>query len=138
MQTQTLRLSTFDFNTDMTIQDYYDFCLSKKGVTEHFPFDEETLVFKVGGKMFALSSLSQWEKNNPSANLKCDPDRSAELRVRYEGITPGYHMSKVHWNTVQINADVPDKLVRELITHSYELVLGSLTKKAQQEILGGQ
>lgn len=122
----------------MTIQDYYDFCLSKKGVTEHFPFDEETLVFKVGGKMFALSSLSQWEKNNPSANLKCDPDRSAELRVRYEGITPGYHMSKVHWNTVNINADVPDKLVRELITHSYELVLGSLTKKAQQEILGGQ
>lgn len=122
----------------MTIQDYYDFCLSKKGVTEHFPFDEDTLVFKVGGKMFALSSVSQWEKNDPSANLKCDPDRSAELRVQYEGITPGYHMSKVHWNTVQINADVPDKLVRELITHSYELVLGSLTKKAQQEILGGQ
>ncbi len=122
----------------MTIQDYYDFCLSKKGVTEHFPFDEDTLVFKVGGKMFALSSLGQWEKNDPSANLKCDPEKSAELRVQYEGITPGYHMSKVHWNTVQINADVPDKLVRELITHSYELVLGSLTKKAQQEILGGQ
>ena len=122
----------------MTIQDYYDFCLGKKGVTEHFPFDEDTLVFKVGGKMFALSSLSQWEKNDPSANLKCDPDRSAELRTEYEGITPGYHMSKVHWNTVQINFDVPDKMVRELITHSYELVLGSLTKKAQQEILGGQ
>lgn len=122
----------------MTIQDYYDFCLGKKGVTEHFPFDEDTLVFKVGGKMFALSSLSQWEKNDPSANLKCDPEKSGELRTDYEGITPGYHMSKVHWNTVQINSDVPDKLVRELITHSYELVLGSLTKKAQQEILGGQ
>lgn len=118
----------------MTIQDYYDYCLSKKGVTEHFPFDEDTLVFKVGGKMFALSSLSQWEKDEPSINLKCDPEKALGLRAEYEGIQPGYHMSKVHWNTVAVNSDVPDKLLKELITHSYEMVFKSLTKKLQAEI----
>ncbi len=118
----------------MTIQDYYDYCLSKKGVSEHFPFDEDTLVFKVGGKMFALSSLSQWEKNEPSVNLKCDPDKAMELRAEYEGVQPGYHMSKVHWNTVIVHSDVPARLLRELIDHSYELVFKSLTKKMQAEI----
>ncbi len=118
----------------MTITEYYDYCLSKKGVTEHFPFDEDTLVFKVGGKMFALSSLSNWEKGSPGANLKCDPDRALELRAEYDGITPGFHMSKTHWNTVTINADVPDKLVRELIAHSYDLVFASLTKKVREEL----
>jgi len=118
----------------MTITDYYDFCLAQKGVTEHFPFDEDTLVFKVGGKMFALSSLTGWENNKPSVNLKCSPERALELRAEYDGINAGYHMSKVHWNTIAINSDVPAKLLRELITHSYELVLGSLTKKLQQEI----
>ncbi|AWH84016.1 MmcQ-like protein [Flavobacterium album] len=118
----------------MTIQDYYDYCLSKKGVTEHFPFDEDTLVFKVGGKMFALSSLSEWERGRPSVNLKCDPDRGTELRAQYESIKPGYHMSKVHWNTIDVNGDVPQKLLRKLIDHSYELVFKSLTKKAQAEI----
>jgi predicted DNA-binding protein (MmcQ/YjbR family) len=119
----------------MTIQDYYDYCLSKKGATEHFPFDEDTLVFKVGGKMFALSSLMQWEKNEPSVNLKCDPERALELRAEYEAIQPGFHMSKTHWNTVSVNGDVPRKLLLELIDHSYEMVFKSLTKKAQAEII---
>jgi predicted DNA-binding protein (MmcQ/YjbR family) len=119
----------------MTIQDYYEYCLSKKGVTEHFPFDEDTLVFKVGGKMFALSSLSQWEKGAPSVNLKCDPERALELRAEYEGIQPGFHMSKMHWNTVTINSDVAARLITELITHSYELVFNSLTKKLRDEII---
>jgi predicted DNA-binding protein (MmcQ/YjbR family) len=118
----------------MTIQDYYDYCLAKKGVTEHFPFDEDTLVFKVGGKMFALSSLVQWEKGEASINLKCDPDRALELRAQYEAIAPGYHMSKVHWNTVTVDGDVPEKMLRELIDHSYELIFKSLTKKLQAEI----
>jgi len=118
----------------MNIQAFYDYCLSKKGVTEHFPFDEDTLVFKVGGKMFSLSSLSQWEKGDPSINLKCDPEKALELRAEYEGIEPGYHMSKVHWNTIAVNSDVPAKLLRELIDHSYELVFKSLTKKLQAEI----
>lgn len=120
----------------MIITDLYDYCLSKPGVTEHFPFDEDTLVFKVGGKMFALSSLSEWEKGNATINLKCDPDRAEELRAEYDGIKPGYHMSKVHWNTVTVNSDVPPKLLRELIAHSYELVFNSLTKKLRSEISG--
>lgn len=118
----------------MNIQQLYEFCLSKKGVTEHFPFDEDTLVFKVGGKMFALTSLSNWENGNPSINLKCDPKEAITLREKFEGINPGYHMSKVHWNTVTINDDVPDKKVLHLINHSYELVFSSLTKKIQAEI----
>jgi len=119
----------------MTITDFYDYCLSKKGVTEHFPFDEDTLVFKVGGKMFALSSLSDWESGKASVNLKCDPERAVELREEYSGVVPGFHMSKVHWNTVTINSDVPVKVLRELIDHSYELVFNSLTKKGREEIL---
>ncbi|MGG7034679.1 MAG: MmcQ/YjbR family DNA-binding protein [Flavobacterium sp.] len=120
----------------MNLEDFYNYCLSKKGVTEHFPFDKDTLVFKMGGKMFALSSLSGWEKGEPSVNLKCDPERSQVLRAEYEAIQPGYHMSKVHWNTVEVNKDASDKLIRELIDHSYDLVFKGLTKKIQQEIGG--
>ena len=119
----------------MNIQAYFEYCLSKKGVTEHFPFDEDTLVFKVGGKMFALSSLSGWEKGTPSINLKCDPERAEELRAEFDDIKPGYHMSKVHWNTVSLHGDVTDKMVRELIDHSYDMVFKSLTKKIQTEII---
>ena len=118
----------------MNLQNFYEYCLSKKGVTEHFPFDEDTLVFKVGAKMFALSSLSQWEKGQPSVNLKCDPDKAAELRAEYNDIQPGYHMSKIHWNTINVNQKVSDKIINELIDHSYELIFKSLTKKTQTEI----
>ncbi|MBA4276546.1 MmcQ/YjbR family DNA-binding protein [Flavobacterium sp.] len=119
----------------MHLETYYEYCLSKKGVTEHFPFDKDTLVFKVGGKMFALSSLNQWEKGEPSVNLKCNPDYAQELRALYDDIQPAFHMSKVHWNTIAINNDVSDKLVKELIDDSYELVFKSLTKNTQNEIL---
>ena len=118
----------------MNIQQLFEFCQSKKGVTEHFPFDEDTLVFKVGGKMFCLTSLKQWENKEPSLNLKCDPERAIELRATYEAIEPGYHMSKVHWNTVNFNSDVSDKMMCELINESYDLILKSLTKKIQMEI----
>ena len=118
----------------MDIEQFYEFCLAKKGVTEHFPFDEDTLVFKVGGKMFALSSLKQWEKQEPSVNLKCDPERALELRANYDAINEGYHMSKIHWNTVAINQDVPDAMLKALIDHSYDLIFKSLTKKIQAEI----
>jgi predicted DNA-binding protein (MmcQ/YjbR family) len=123
-------------NKNMNLETFYEYCLSKKGVTEHFPFDEDTLVFKVGGKMFALSSLLQWEKGNPSVNLKCDPERAEELRAEYDAIQPGFHMSKVHWNTIAVNQDVPDALLKELIDHSYDLVFKSLTKKIQKEAEG--
>jgi predicted DNA-binding protein (MmcQ/YjbR family) len=119
----------------MNLETFYEYCLSKKGVTEHFPFDEDTLVFKVGGKMFALSSLLQWEKGSPSMNLKCDPERAEELRAEYDAIQPGFHMSKVHWNTIAVNQDVPTALLKELIDHSYGLVFKSLTKKIQTEII---
>ena len=120
----------------MNLETFYEYCLSKKGVTEHFPFDEETLVFKVGGKMFALSSLTQWEKGIPSVNLKCNPDYAEELRAQFDDIKPGWHMSKIHWNTIEINRDVPDSLIKKLIDHSYDLVFKSLTRKLQTEILG--
>jgi predicted DNA-binding protein (MmcQ/YjbR family) len=119
----------------MNIQQLYEFCLTKKGVTEHFPFDEDTLVFKVGGKMFCLTSLKDWENGTPSLNLKCDPVQAEELRAQYEAINPGYHMSKVHWNTIDFNSDVSDKMMCEFINHSYELVFKSLTKKIQSEII---
>jgi len=119
----------------MNIEQYYEYCLAKKGVTKHFPFDEETLVFKVGGKMFALTSLKQWENATPSLNLKCDPERALELRANFGAVQPGYHMSKLHWNTVHLNSDVSDKMLCELITDSYDLIYKSLTKKIQNEIL---
>lgn len=118
----------------MNIQQLYEFCQAKKGVTEHFPFDEDTLVFKVGGKMFCLASLKRFEEGEPFLNLKCNPERALELREQYEAIKPGYHMSKVHWNSVYLNGDVSNKLVVELINHSYGLVFNSLTKKLQEEI----
>lgn len=118
----------------MNLETYYEYCLSKKGVTEHFPFDEDTLVFKVGGKMFALSSLRQWEKGQPAVNLKCNPERAQELRAEYDDIKPGFHMSKIHWNTIAVNQSVSDALLKELMDHSYELVFKSLTKKQQKEV----
>jgi predicted DNA-binding protein (MmcQ/YjbR family) len=113
----------------MNLDYFYEYCISKEGVTEHFPFNDDALVFKVGEKMFLLSSLSSWEKGSPKVNLKCDPERAQELRAEFEGIQPGYHMSKKHWNTVAINEDVSDRLVKELIDHSYELVFKKLNYK---------
>lgn len=118
----------------MYLNDFYTYCLAKKGVTENFPFDKDTLVFKVGTKMFALSSLTEWENENPSVNLKCDPSRAIILREQYEGIEAGWYMSKVHWNTIKINEDVSDNLVKELLDHSYELVYNSLSKKEKESI----
>lgn len=119
----------------MHIDQVRDFCMEKKGVTEHFPFDDVTLVFKVMNKMFALTGLNSWEEGNPKINLKCDPERALELRGEFDGINAGWHMNKRLWNTVTINsADVADALVFELINHSYDLVVKGLTKKAQKEL----
>lgn len=119
----------------MHIEEIRNVCITKKGVTEHFPFDDVTLVFKVMHKMFALTGFNDWEKGEQKINLKCDPERAQELRGAYEGINPGWHMNKKHWNTVTINsADVSDDLVRELINHSYDLVVNGLTKKMKEEL----
>ena len=119
----------------MNIEELRDFCISKKGVTEHFPFDDVTLVFKVMNKMFALVGLHQWENGDQKINLKCNPEKANELRVDYESISAGFHMSKKHWNTVLMNnSDVSDQLVFQLIDHSYDLVVQGLTKKAKAEL----
>lgn len=116
----------------MNIEQFRNYCLSKKGVEETFPFGEDTLVFKVMGKMFALTGLETYPA---SANLKCDPERAIELREEFDGlIRPGFHMSKVHWNTVELERNIPHELLTELIDHSYALVVNSLTKKLQAEL----
>jgi predicted DNA-binding protein (MmcQ/YjbR family) len=110
----------------MNIEEFRDYCIAKKGITEEFPFDESTLVFKVMGKMFALVPL---ERVPSQANLKCDPERAIELREEYDGVvTPAYHMSKIHWNTLYLE-NLPSKLITELIDHSYELVVSKFPKK---------
>ena len=114
----------------MNIEYYRNYCITKKGVTEEFPFDQQTLVFKVMGKMFALSDVDLFQ----SVNLKCDPERAISLRERYSGIVPGFHMNKKHWNTVQMDGSVPDELVIELIDHSYELVVSKLPKTLKAEL----
>src|SRR5690606_31927539 len=117
-----------------TITDLYQICSAYRGVTESFPFDEETLVFKVGGKIFLLTSFADWEAGNPSVNLKCNPERALELREEYMAVQPGYHMNKKHWNTVFVHQDLPLHEIKKLIDHSYELVFQQLSKKLQEEI----
>lgn len=114
----------------MNIEEFRDYCIAKKGVTESFPFDKNTLVFKVMGKMFALADIETFE----FINLKSDPEKAIELREKFQGIKPGYHMSKVHWNSVYVNTDVDDKLVLELMDESYQLIVSSLTKKLKEEL----
>jgi Uncharacterized protein conserved in bacteria len=98
---------------------FREFCLAKPGATEGNPFGEDPLVFKVQGKIFALMSL---DTIPPQVNLKCDPDRALELRDSYEQVQPGYHMNKKHWNTVILDGALSDRLIKEMIDHSYELV----------------
>lgn len=115
----------------MDIESFRTYCLSKKGVTEEFPFDEVTLVFKVMGKMFALTGLSRIPF---SVNLKCDPDRAIELREYHVEVEPGYHMNKKHWNTVNFSGTLTTNTLCELVDHSYDLVVQGLTKKMKQEL----
>jgi predicted DNA-binding protein (MmcQ/YjbR family) len=112
----------------VNIESFRTYCLGKKGVTEEFPFDSETLVFKVMGKMFALTDIDAFE----SVNLKCDPVRAIELRERYEEVMPGYHMNKKHWNTIRTDGTLPDRLLSDWIDHSYELVVKNLPKNLQK------
>jgi len=115
----------------MNIEEIREYCLAKPAVSEGFPFDESTLVFKVMNKMFALVGL---ERLPLFINLKCDPERAIELREQYEDIQPGYHMHKAQWNSVYFTAGLPRDLVLELIDHSYELVVQGLKKKDRDEL----
>lgn len=114
----------------MNIEDLRMYCLSKKGVTEEFPFDETTLVFKVMGKMFALTDL----EGKFSINLKCEPNKAIELREKYEVVQPGYHMNKKHWNTVYVDGSVSDEQLKSWVDDSYNLVVNKLTKAKKIEL----
>jgi predicted DNA-binding protein (MmcQ/YjbR family) len=114
----------------MTLETFCSFCLSLPHVSEEFPFDRNTLVFKVGGKIFALLDVENFE----AVNLKCDPEKAIELREVYNAISGGYHMNKKHWNTVKLLDDVDDKLLLELTQNSYQLVFNGLTKKIKDEL----
>ena len=119
----------------MNVEQLRDFCISKKGVTESFPFDESTLVFKVMNKMFLLTGLNGWEQGDGSMNVKCNPALAIELREKYESVIAGYHMSKKHWNTVKLTTgEISDALAKEFINHSYDLVVKGLTKKLKEEL----
>ena len=114
----------------MNIEELRDYCLSVKGATESFPFDETTLVFKIMGKMFAYIGLNP-KDGQFKVDMKCDPEKSSELREKYEGIRHGTHTHGLLWNTVCLTSDVPDKLIKELIEHSVEEVIQKLPKKKQ-------
>ena len=113
----------------MDIESVREFCILKEGVTETLPFNEDTPVYKVGGKMFLLMNLTP-----PfSINIKCDPEKAVELRERYDAITPGWHMNKTHWNTVMLDGSLPTSLFHEMIEDSYNLVRNSLSKKQREQ-----
>lgn len=115
----------------MNLESFQKYCLQKPGVTECFPFNEDALVFKVMGKMFALTDITSiplW------INLKCDPEKAIDLRERYESVLPGYHMNKKYWNTIIVDNSIPDKEIKAWIDESYDLVVSGL-KKSEKEVL---
>ena len=116
----------------MFADDVREVLLAKPHAVEETPFGSEVLVYKVGGKMFALLTV---EEVPVRMNLKCDPERALDLRDRHEGIIPGYHMNKKHWNTLVLDQTLPANLIRELIDHSYDLVLAALPQKVRAGLL---
>ncbi|WEK36929.1 MAG: MmcQ/YjbR family DNA-binding protein [Candidatus Pseudobacter hemicellulosilyticus] len=115
----------------MDIEQLQEYCLSKPGTEETLPFGPDTLVYKVGGKMYLLTSL---DSEQFGFNVKCDPDLAEELREQYPCVQPGYHMNKKHWNTVQVDGSVSNKLLKEWIDHSYDLVVKSLPVKLREAL----
>ena len=115
----------------MDIDDLRNYCLSLNGVTEDFPFDETTLVFRVGGKIFVLTDTADIPFH---FNLKCDPERAIDLRERYDFITAGYHMNKTHWNTIVADSRKNNEFYFELVKHSYDLIFASLKKSIRDSI----
>jgi predicted DNA-binding protein (MmcQ/YjbR family) len=109
----------------MDIETLRDYCLEKKGVEESFPFGEDTLVFKVSGKIFLLTGLNDTQ----SFNVKCDPELAISLREQHPEVLPGYHMNKKHWNTVKLKGSLTEQQLKDMIDHSYELVVSGLPQK---------
>ena len=116
----------------MNLEEIRDYCLNKKGVTEDFPFDEQTLVFKVQGKIFFLTDITNLDI---SVNLKCEPELAVDLRERYSSVQPGYHMNKKLWNTVKYNGEFSENDFYNMIDHSYNEVVKGLTKKLRDALI---
>ena len=114
----------------MNIEEFREYCLSKKGASESLPFGDETLVFKVLGKIFALTGFDQ----DFNFNLKCDPEFALELREKYPSVQPGYHMNKKYWNTVFVDGSVADNMLRQWIDHSYNEVVNKMTKTEKETL----
>lgn len=125
-------LTLFLYIYPMNIEQAHAYCLSRKAAEPSFPFGDTTLVFKVMNKIFALLPLDEVE--NPSINLKCDPDYALELRERHPEVKPGFHMNKKHWNTVMLEEDLTNDSIKAMIDHSYDLIVKSLPKKQQAEL----
>ncbi|MFC6999642.1 MmcQ/YjbR family DNA-binding protein [Rufibacter roseus] len=115
----------------MNIEEFREYCLAKPHTTESLPFDNDALVFKVAGKIFAIASLSEYEAG---VALKCDPEWAVELREQYDAVKQAYHMNKKHWNSVLPAGNLPSDLFKKLIDHSYGLVLHGIPKKKRQEL----
>jgi len=113
----------------MNLEEFRDYCLNKKATTEEEPFGPGVIVFKVINKMYASTGV---DRIPPSANLKCDPERAEELREQHSSILPGYHMNKKHWNTVILESELDDRLIMEMIDHSYDLVVSAFSKKEKE------
>jgi predicted DNA-binding protein (MmcQ/YjbR family) len=116
----------------LNLEELRDHCLKKTGATEGLPFGDDTLVFKVGGKMFLLAGIQAGN----SFNAKCDPELAIELRERYTEVQPGYHMNKKMWNTVYLDGSLTQKLLIEMIDHSYDLIFNALPRKIKDQISG--
>ena len=115
----------------MNIEDFREYCLSRKGVTEETPFGPDTLVYKVMGKMFAATGL---DRVPFSVNLKCDPDEAVMLRDIFSGVLPGYHMNKRHWNTIVLDGSIPRGEIERMIDNSYSLVVAGLPRRQRQAL----
>ena len=118
----------------MNVEQIREYCLSKKGVTEDFPFDEVTLVLQVMGKMFALVSL---EEIPLRLNLKCEPEQAVELTEKYESVLPGYHMNKKHWNSIIVDGSIHSNEIKNWMDDSYKLVVQGLKKSDRDKLLKG-
>ena len=117
------------------MEEFVDYCMMKPGVSQEFPFDKKTMVFKLHGKMFALTDLEKWYEGKASINLKNDPEKNTQLRDQYTAIIPGYHMNKKHWNTVNLyEEELDNEFIFQLIDESYEIIKEKLPKKLQNTL----
>lgn len=115
----------------MNIEDLRDYCLSKKGTEETLPFGPDTLVYKVMGKVYLLAAL---DAKPLQFNVKCEPEKAISLRNQYACVLPGYHMNKVHWNTILVDGTLSLSQLKEQVDHSYDLIAGTLSKKLKEEL----